>query len=112
MSCCSTVFFGTNGMALARRLALRRSGFAWRFKDGSAPTARLSCLISDPCGFDAGDLSRGGRTAGVPPQARRPYNTRSWRAHGPCALARRLAILRERFVCALMESHSRERDGA
>ena len=58
MSCCSTVFFGTNGMALARRLALRRSGFAWRFKDGSAPTARLSCLISDPCGFDAGDLSR------------------------------------------------------
>jgi hypothetical protein len=45
MSCCSTVFFGTKGMALARRLALRRSGFAWRFKDGSAPTARLSCLI-------------------------------------------------------------------
>jgi hypothetical protein len=69
MSCCSTVFFGTNGMALARRLALRRSGFAWRFKDGSAPTARLSCLISDPCGFDAGDLSRGGRTAGVPPRS-------------------------------------------
>ena len=34
MSCCSTVFFGTKGMALARRLALRRSGFAWRFKDG------------------------------------------------------------------------------
>jgi hypothetical protein len=32
MSCCSTVFFGANGMALARRLALRRSGFAWRFK--------------------------------------------------------------------------------
>ena len=57
MSCCSTVFFGTNGMALARRLALRRSGFAWRFKDGSAPTVRLSCLISDPCGFDAGILA-------------------------------------------------------
>ena len=47
MSCCSAVFFGTNGMALARRLALRRSGFAWRFMDGSAPTARLSCLISN-----------------------------------------------------------------
>ena len=70
MSCCSTVFFGTKGMALVRRLALRRSGFAWRFKDGPAPTARLSCLISDPCGFDAGDLSRGGRTAGVPPRRR------------------------------------------
>jgi len=52
MSCCSTVFFGTKGMALVRRLALRRSGFAWRFKDGSAPKARLTCLIFAPCGYD------------------------------------------------------------
>ena len=80
MSFCSTAslgrmgcFFGMNEMALARRLALRRSGFAWRFKDGSAPRARLSCLISDPCGIRRGRSQQGRWRA--PAQARRSSPT-------------------------------------